>query len=209
MHISEGVLAVPVLLAGAGVTVIGLGIGLKKIDAKKVPEVSLLSATFFVASLIHVPIGPSNAHLVLNGLLGVLLGWGAFPAIFIGLFLQAILFQFGGLTTLGINTANMAIPAVVFGILAKRFISLKHPIFSSVILGILSAVALFFAGLLVALSLWFSGKSFLLASKLILLAHIPIAVVEGIITAGIIRFLLKVKPEIFGLMDKDIKGFME
>jgi cobalt/nickel transport system permease protein len=38
-----------------------------------------------VASLIHVPIGPSNAHLILNGLVGLLLGWGAFPAILVAL----------------------------------------------------------------------------------------------------------------------------
>ena len=38
----------------------------------------LLGAAFFVASLIHVPIGFSSAHLILNGLLGVVLGWAAF-----------------------------------------------------------------------------------------------------------------------------------
>jgi len=68
---------------------------------------------FFVASLIHIPIGPSSAHLVLNGLVGVLLGWAAFPSIFVGLVLQALVFQFGGLTTLGVNTFAMAMPGVV------------------------------------------------------------------------------------------------
>ena len=30
-----------------------------------------------------------------------ILGWAAFPAFLVALFLQAVLFQFGGLTTLG------------------------------------------------------------------------------------------------------------
>ena len=80
---------------------LGLAIGLKKMDYEKLPEVAVLSSVFFVASLIHVPIGPSAAHLILNGLCGVLLGWLAFPAIFVGLTLQGVLFEYGGITTLG------------------------------------------------------------------------------------------------------------
>jgi cobalt/nickel transport system permease protein len=53
--------------------------------------VSLLPTTFCVASLIHVPIGPGNVHLILEGLMGIVLGWSCFPAILIALFLQSIL----------------------------------------------------------------------------------------------------------------------
>lgn len=38
------------------------------VDSARLPHAALLSAVFFVASLIHVPIGPADAHLVLNGL---------------------------------------------------------------------------------------------------------------------------------------------
>ena len=95
MHISEGVLTAPVLGVGAVLTFYGLAIGLRKMDYEKLPEVAVLSSVFFVASLIHVPIGPSAAHLILNGLCGVLLGWLAFPAIFVGLTLQGVLFEYG------------------------------------------------------------------------------------------------------------------
>jgi cobalt/nickel transport system permease protein len=44
----------------------------------------VLSATFFVASLIHVPVGPSSVHLIMSGLAGLVLGWTAFPALFVG-----------------------------------------------------------------------------------------------------------------------------
>lgn len=59
-----------------------------------------------------MPIGFSSAHLILNGLLGVVLGWAAFPVIFVALLLQAVLFQFGGFTVLGVNTATMGLGAL-------------------------------------------------------------------------------------------------
>jgi len=124
MHISEGVLSGPVLLTGGVLTVAGTAIGLKKLDFERIARAGILSSAFFVASLIHVPVGPSSVHLILNGIVGLILGWGAFPAILVALFLQGMLFQFGGLTTLGVNTLIMALPAVVcyysFGPLVQR-----------------------------------------------------------------------------------------
>ncbi|MCF8037428.1 MAG: energy-coupling factor ABC transporter permease, partial [Desulfobacteraceae bacterium] len=67
MHISEGILSLPVLAAGVGFAAAGTGIGLKKLDPDRIPKTGILAAAFFVASLIHVPIGPSSVHLILNG----------------------------------------------------------------------------------------------------------------------------------------------
>ncbi len=67
MHISEGILTAPVLAGGAALTIAGTAIGLEKLDYDRIMTVSLLSATFFVASLIHVPIGPGSVHLLLGG----------------------------------------------------------------------------------------------------------------------------------------------
>ncbi len=113
MHISEGVLSAPVLVTGAALAATGISVGLKKMDYEKIPQVAVLSAAFFVASLIHVPMGPSSVHLILNGINGLLLGWLCFPSILVALALQAILFQFGGITVLGVNTRTMARPAVI------------------------------------------------------------------------------------------------
>src|SRR5262249_15470636 len=70
---------------------------------------------FFIASSIHVPIpgSPSSAHLLLNGLVGVLLGWRAALAIPIGLFLQATLLGHGGFLALGVNSFVMTLPALL------------------------------------------------------------------------------------------------
>ena len=104
MHIAEGVLSPAVLATGYALTAAGTALGLKKLDYDRLMTVAILAATFFVGSLIHVPIGITSAHLILNGLLGVILGWAAFPAILAALALQALLFQFGGLVVLGVNT---------------------------------------------------------------------------------------------------------
>ena len=113
MHISEGVLSGPVLISGGVLAAVGTAIGLKKIDYDHLARVGILSATFFVASLVHVPIGPSSVHLIMNGVVGLLLGWAAFPAILVALILQGVFFQFGGITTLGVNTVIMALPALL------------------------------------------------------------------------------------------------
>jgi len=196
MHISEGVLAAPVLLAGGFGTTLGLAIGLRRMNVREIPKVALLTAAFFVASLVHVPVGPSSAHLVLNGILGILLGWTAFPAIFIGLFFQAVLFQFGGLTTLGVNTLNMAVPAVIMGALARPALRSNSGLFAMVMAAIAGAGAIIMSAAMVAGSLALSGDSFIAVSKLIFVAHIPIAVAEGILSVLIISFLLKTKPEV-------------
>jgi cobalt/nickel transport system permease protein len=199
MHISEGILTAPVLVAGAGLTVAGLVVGLNKMDYEKLPEVGVLSSVFFVASLIHVPIGPSAAHLVLNGVCGLLLGWPAFPAIFVGLALQAVLFQFGGLTTLGINTFNMAFPALLLGYACRPFLMNPHRSVRAAAEFIAGAGAILLSGLMVAASLVLAlGESIDAAAKLIVLAHIPIMIIEGIVTIFVVEFIRKVKPDILG-----------
>ncbi len=197
MHISEGVLTPEVLIAGAAGAAIGLGIGLRRLKSRDIPKVALLTAAFFVASLIHVPVGPSSAHLILNGLLGIILGWEAFPAIFIGLTLQAVLFQFGGLTTLGVNTLNMALPAVLAGLVARPFMKqAKATPLALVMAGVMAACSIMLSALMVSLSLAFSGQGLATVGKLIFVVHIPVALIEAVITSSVVGFLLKVKPEI-------------
>jgi cobalt/nickel transport system permease protein len=197
MHISEGVLSPPILIAGAGLAAAGVAIGLRKLETEEIPSVGILSAGFFVASLVQVPIGPASVHLVLNGLLGLLLGWKAFPAILVGLALQALLFQFGGLTTLGVNTVNMALPAVLcyylFGWGVKP--GAKDPVF------VVSAFAcgafpILLSSVMVGFSLYLTGEAFLPAAKLVVAAHIPVVLLEGALTVACTLFLKRVKPEL-------------
>jgi cobalt/nickel transport system permease protein len=198
MHISEGVLAAPVLVTGAAVAAAGVAVGLKKLDSEKIPQVAVLSSAFFVASLIHVPIGPSNVHLILNGINGILLGWACFPSIMVALALQAILFQFGGITVLGINTVNMALPGVICYFLFRRLVTQNR---RSISLGSAFAcgfLAVFFSAVLVAISLVFTEESLMAVAKLIVVAHLPVMIIEGVITLFCVVFLKRVKPELLG-----------
>ena len=193
MHISEGVLSGPVLISGGVLAAAGTVIGLKKIDYDQLARVGILSATFFVASLVHVPIGPSNIHLIMNGLVGLLLGWAAFPAIMVALLLQGVFFQFGGLTTLGVNTIIMALPAVLCYYL---FVPLLHKDRKFLLLAGFSCgfFAVLIGGVIVGLALMFTEENFFAVAVLVVSAHIPVMIIEGIVTAFSVAFLKKVQP---------------
>lgn len=194
MHISDGVLSGPVLISGAAIAIAGTAAGLKKLDFDHIGRAGILSASFFVASLVHVPLGPSNVHLILNGMVGLLLGWCAFPAILVALLLQAILFQYGGITTLGVNTVVMALPAVTSYYLFRAIVRLRpRAIVAAGFFAGLSGVLL--AGLLVALALVSASENFAETAILLVTAHLPIMIIEGIITAFCVGFLKKVHPE--------------
>jgi cobalt/nickel transport system permease protein len=196
MHISEGVLSMEVLITGAAVTAGGTAVGLRKLDMEKMPRVAVMTAAFFVTSLIHVPLGPSSVHLLLIGLIGILLGWTCFPAILIGLLLQALLFQFGGLTVLGVNTAVMAVPALVVHLLFSRLIKRGGRVVTVAGAVASGALAVLLSSLLAALALVFSGNEFTTMAKVIVLAHLPIMGVEAAINTFVILLLKKVKPEV-------------
>ncbi len=194
MHIAEGILSGPVLAAAAVLTVAGTGIGLKKLDTENIARAGMVSACFFVASLIHVPIGPSNVHLIFNGAVGLLMGWGAFPVILAALMLQAVFFQYGGITTLGVNTFIMAFPAVCCYLLFHGLIKKREiwPLIGAFATG---AFSVFFSGILVGASLMFSEASFFNVAALVVAAHLPVMIVEGIVTLFLIVFLKRVQPE--------------
>ena len=198
MHISEGILSAPVLVTGAALAAAGVAVGLKKMDSDAIPRVAVLSSTFFVASLIHVPVGPSSIHLIVNGINGLLLGWLCFPSILVALALQAILFQYGGITVLGINTVNVALPGVICYYFFSRLVIHERKVISLASGFACGFLAVFFSAILVALSLVFAEESFTVAAKLIVAAHLPVMIIEGLITLFCVAFLKKVKPELLG-----------
>jgi cobalt/nickel transport system permease protein len=194
MHISEGILSGPVLISGIVLAAAGTAIGLKKLNYDRIPRAAILSASFFVASLIHIPIGPSSVHLILNGIVGLILGWGAFPVILVALALQSVFFQFGGITTLGVNTVIMALPAVLCYYVFRNLVG-KGPRIALPAAFLCGLLSVFFGAVIVGLALAFTEEHFLKASYLVVMAHIPVMIIEGIITAFCVAFLKKVQPE--------------
>ncbi len=195
MHISEGVLSGPVFLTGGALAAVGTAVGLKKMDYDRIAQVGILASAFFVASLVHVNIGPSSVHLILNGIVGLMLGWAAFPAILVALTLQAVFFQYGGITALGINTLIMAFPAVVCFYLFGPLIKKKHFIAmaASFACGFFSVL---FSAVMLGGALIFTQENLQEVSFLVVMANLPVMIIDGIITAFCVAFLKKVHPEI-------------
>lgn len=197
MHIVDGALANEVVIGGAVLAVAGIGLGLKALPLEKIPAAGVLAATFFVASLIHVPVGPSSVHLILNGLAGLVLGWAAFPALFVGLLLQAVFFGYGGFTVLGVNAVNIALPAVLVGIVFGPLIARGSPVMGAIWAGIGGALAIAGTTLMVALALMLSGDAFLAAAHFVLFAHLPVVAVEALLSAAAVYLARQVKPDLF------------
>ncbi len=198
MHIADGILSPAVLSIGTCGAAAGTIYGICKLKYEQIPRAAFLASAFFVASLIHIPIGPSSAHLILNGLVGLILGSAAFPVILTGLTLQAFFFGFGGVTVLGINTFNMALPAMICCFLFR--IPIKNSKSSAAVfaLGFLTgAFSVLLSCLMVSFSLFFSDENFFTPVLLLSGAHIPVILIEGIITGFAAVFLKKAKPELF------------
>ena len=198
MHIVDGALADSVVIGGAVLAVVGIAYGLKRMDLDRIPQIGILSAAFFIASLIHVPVGPTSLHLILNGLIGLALGWTAFPALFVALLLQAVFCGYGGWIVLGVSTLNIALPGVIVWLLLRKLIVSSPPKQASIWGGIAGAASIALTAVMVSLSLALSGDAFVSAAKLALFSHIPIMVVEALVTGAAVFLLARVKPDFFG-----------
>jgi len=203
-HIPDGLLSIPVLLGGAVATAAGLAWAMRALDEEAIPRTAVLSAMFFVSSLIAVPVGPSSVHLMLSGLMGLLLGPMIVPAVFIALILQAAMFGFGGLTTLGINTLNIAGPGLLMGAMFAPFVQRAAPSRAGLIGGFCAALAVAGTGVGVAASLALSSSDYTPSTKIIIATYIPLMAVEAVIAGLAITFLKRVKPEALTLRHSSI-----
>ena len=192
MHIADGVLSVPVLAAGAILATGGLAIGLRRLPWQRIMGVALLSSAFFVASLIHIRLGVGSAHLTLNGLLGAVLGWASVPAVFTALLFQCLLFQFGGLAALGVNTCILAGPALLLGLVCRPWLRGRYRSPAAFCCGALAVAG---SATLGSLALIVSGEAFTVSAAAIMIGHFPIMLIEGLITAIVVSFLARVRPD--------------
>ncbi len=168
----------------------------KKTEISDIPKVSVVTSAIFVASLIHVPVGPTSVHLVLSGLAGITLGWSAFPAIFVALILQAFLFQHGGITTIGINTVNIGLPALaaygVFLLGARSNIKGKYTIFG----GLAGGTAIVLGIALLSLSLLSTGEYLEYVVPYAIVANLPVVAIEAILVGAFAGFMARVRPQL-------------
>ncbi|NJN66631.1 MAG: cobalt transporter CbiM [Chloroflexaceae bacterium] len=209
MHIADGILPLEVCAGGYGAAAALTGLALHRIGQtehtrERIPRASLLSAAFFVASWVHLPLPPASVHLVLNGLLGAVLGFYAVPAIVVALFFQAVMFGHGGLTTLGVNAVIMGGPALLAHLLFRLGLAVGRGSrawvgaagFVAGLSGVGLAVLLFAVVLVTTIPASIDPVKEQAAIMTLVLAHIPLMVLEGIVTAMVVLFLWRVRPEL-------------
>ncbi len=188
MHISEGVLSVGVIATSSIILVPLIINSIRKLHSDDVSKVALLSALFFVVSTIHLPLGVTSVHFMMLGIIGIMLGWHSFTALLIALLLQAMLIGFGGISSLSANTLNTGIGALTGFYLFKL---LKDRLPTVVVSFLVGFIPILVASIGIAVALLFSSEEFLIVAQTALIAHLPLAVVEGIMMVFLFKTLQK------------------
>lgn len=195
-HIPDGILSAPVLIGGGLIAAGGVALALRRLDDRMIPRAAILGAAVFAGSLIAVPVGPSSVHVLLSGMMGIMLGTATFAVVLVILLLQALLFGFGGLTTLGVNTVNIALPGVMLALAFGPAIRMTGSgVVRATLAGMVGALSVMGTGGLVALSLALSSSDYTPVASVLIATYLPLALGEAFVTAGIVAFLARVQPD--------------
>ncbi len=194
MHISDGILSSEVVITTSLISVGFLLYSLKNLKNRKIALIAAMGAIFFISSFIHIPLGPTQIHLVLIGVIGIVIGSSVFFAILIALLLQALLLGYGGISSIGVNVFIMATPAFIIYLLTKyRFLNFFNEKIKYFLIG---AIPVLVSTVLLALVLAFSKQEYEYASYTIILANLPAVLIEGFITIFLINYIKKSMPEL-------------
>jgi len=191
MHIADGVIPVGICAAADALAVGAVYLAGQKVESEEIPRMGIMSAALFTVSLIHFPMAGTSIHLGLFGLAGILLHYRAFSVVFITLLFQSLIFQHGGLVSVGLNSINMGM-----GALAAWMIWRMKPLhfiprsFLAGFIGILLPAVMMAAEFRFAQ--YGKGIYYLLS------IYLPVAALEGVLTAAAVAFFSKAKPEILG-----------
>ncbi|MGP2657204.1 cobalt transporter CbiM [Malaciobacter sp. WC5094] len=194
MHISDGVLSIEVA-SSLGFASLGLcAYSIKKLKSEDISLLAAMSALFFIASFIHIPLGPTQIHLLLVGVIGLFLGEAVFLCIAIALLLQALLLGYGGLSSLGVNIIIMALPAYLVFLINK--IPLFKKLNEKVRFFFYGSLGILFSVLFLALVLYFAKDEYLIASYSLIFANIPAIILEGLISLFLLLYIKKSIPKL-------------
>ncbi len=174
-------------------------------DDRVVPLMGVLGAFIFAAQMINfsIPGTGSSGHLGGGMILSILLGpHAAFLTMASVLTVQALFFADGGLLALGCNIFNLAfLPCFVAYPLLYQTIAGANASEKRILVASLVAViaGLQLGALAVVLQTYFSGVSELPFATFLLLMlpiHLAIGIVEGLLTAAIVTFVGRARPEV-------------
>ena len=209
MHMSDALLSPAVggamwAAAGAAIAYSAKKVG-GELDSRRVPLMGVLAAFVFAGQMINftIPGTGSSGHLGGGVMLAVLLGpHAAFLAMASILTVQALFFADGGLLALGCNIFNLGFfPAFAAFPLIFRPLAGKDPTPARLsAASVAAAVAgLFLGALAVVVQTVASGITelpFATFASIMLPIHLVIGIVEGLVTAAVVSFIWKARPEV-------------
>jgi len=175
------------------------------IDDRKIPLMGVAGAFIFAAQMINftIPGTGSSGHLGGAMILSVLLGpYAAFLTMASVLTVQALFFADGGLLALGCNIFNLGFfPCFIAYPFIYKKIAGEKPSQNRILLGTMAAsiLGLQMGAFGVVLETLFSGISELPFGTFVLMMqpiHLAIGIVEGMVTAAVISFVWKSRPEL-------------
>lgn len=216
MHIPDGFLSVTVSVVFWVISIVVIGIALKKankqISEKDVPLMGILAAAIFAGQMLNFSVsGGTSGHLLGAAIATILLGpWQAVLVMTTVVSVQALVFQDGGLIVLGANLFNMAIVGVF---VANTIYSLLKNVLAKKTWGILAAgfiaawTSIFIASLSCAIQLALSGTSPAnIAIPAMAIIHAIIGIGEGLITIGALGFILASRKELITKLGAEKQG---
>ncbi|HTT69877.1 MAG TPA: energy-coupling factor ABC transporter permease [Anaeromyxobacteraceae bacterium] len=205
MHMADALLSPPVGVAfdaAAGLLLAGAARRLQREPdyREKVPVMGVLGAFVFAAQMMNftIPGTGSSGHLAGGLLLAILLGPNASLIVLSSVLLvQALFFADGGLLALGCNLFNMGVWPALLGLPLYRRLSREgaRGLRSTLACLVAAVVSAELGALGVMVETQLSGRAdlpFTRFAGLMLGIHLPIGVVEGLVTLAMVRFAEKV-----------------
>ncbi|NLW72728.1 MAG: cobalamin biosynthesis protein CbiM [Chloroflexi bacterium] len=211
MHIPDGFLSVPVSVIAWIISVVVIGIALKKssgeLKERDLPLIGVLAAAIFAGQMLNFSVtGGTSGHLLGAAIATILLGpWPAVLVMTSVVSVQALIFQDGGVLALGANLFNMAVIGVFVAHAVYTLITgfLKKQSWGVFVAGFVAAwSSILIASLACALQLALSGTSPANISVPAMGAiHALIGVGEGLITVGALAFIFATRKDLLKLGD--------
>lgn len=226
MHMADALLSPVVsgsmLLATAATATYSYKQISKNIEETKIPLMGVMGAFIFAAQMINftIPGTGSSGHIGGGMLLAILLGpYAGFLTMGAVLLIQALFFGDGGLMAYGANVMNLgfftcfiAYPLIYKPLMGKYFDKLNARKWMRHVIAISAVVVgLQMGAFSVVLETVISGKTELPFGGFVLLMqpiHLAIGLVEGFITAAVVAFVQKEKPELLTESPAPAKGIL-
>ena len=212
MHLPDGLLdpitTIVLWIATIAIMILGyfrMGKMFEKEDSEKmIPYIGVLAAVIFAFQFVNYPVpGGTSGHLVGGTLVAIILGpWASVIVLFLILVIQS-LFGDGGITALGPNAFNMGIIGGIVGfyivVLFVRLFnktSLKKELKVTIATAIGSYIAIVLASFICGIEIGIGGAIPMeIAIPAMVFWHLIIGIGEAIISALIIFYIYKTKPD--------------